>query len=41
MHLEGNLLSKVSRPMAYDTETRQFEIYSEELSLAGYHTIQV
>jgi len=41
MNFEGNLLSKTSMPMAYDTETRQFEIYSEDVSLAGYRTIQV
>ena len=27
--------------MTYDTLTREFEIYSENFNLVGYHTIQI
>jgi len=39
MYFEDNLLSVNSNPMAYNTLTRQFEIYSEDLSLLGFRNI--
>lgn len=41
MHFEGDLLNLNSNPMAYDTLTRQFEIYSEDMSLLGFRSIEV
>lgn len=41
VYFEGRLLSKTSAPLSYDTLTRQFEIYSEDWNLIGFHSIEV
>ena len=35
---EGDLIAEATRPMKYDTLTRTFDIYSEDLELVGTRT---
>ena len=40
-YLEGQLLTASSSPMSYDTLNREFEIYSQNFNLIGYHTLEI
>ena len=38
---EGTLVTDSSRPLKYDTFTRSFDFYSEDMNLVGIRTIEV
>ena len=38
---EGDLVTDSTRPLKYDTLTRTFDLYSEDLSLIGFRSLEV